>query len=118
MPDSNDFNDSNRETKTAPRLSRLSKISVILPAVAAGMLIALLAFLCVNVNFDLQQSRTDEGFWTVRDLVCCEVADADVPIGVIKQYTFTINEGLEKDTCLAFYTVHQYVEVYIRTACV
>ena len=119
MPDfnnSNDVHDSNKEEKSVSRLSRLSrlsKISVILPAVAAGMLIALLAFLCVNVNFDLQQSRTDEGFWTVRDLVCCEVADADVPIGVIKQYTFTINEGLEKDTCLAFYTVHQYVEVYI-----
>ena len=74
MPDfnnSNDVHDSNKEEKSVSRLSRLSKISVILPAVAAGMLIALLAFLCVTVNFDLQQSRTEEGFWTVRDLVCC-----------------------------------------------
>lgn len=116
MPDfnnSNDVNDSNKEAKAAPRLSRFSKISVILPAVAGGMLLTLLVFLCVTVNFDLQQSRTDEGFLTVRDLVCCEVENADAPIGVMKQYTFTMNEGVEKDTYLAFYTVHQYVEIYI-----
>lgn len=104
MPDSN----SEANSKT-----RLSNISVILPSVAGVMLLALLVFLCSTVNFEVQQSRKNEGFSAVSEYVCCEVENADAPIGVIKEYTFTMNEGLEKDTYLAFYTVHQYVEIYI-----
>ena len=93
--------------------SPLSGISVILSAVAGVLLFALLVFLCVSVNFEVQQSRTDDGFSVVSDFVCREAEYADAPIGVIREYTFTINEGLEKDTYLAFYTVHQYAEIYI-----
>ena len=102
--------DSNREAKST---TRLSKLSVILPAVAGVMLLVLLAFLCVTANFEVQRSRVGEGFSSVSDYVCREVENADAPIGIVKEYTFTINESLEKDTSLAFYTVHQYVEIYI-----
>ena len=102
--------ESNREVEST---TRLSKLSVIFPVIAGVMLLVLLLFLCVTVNFEVQQSRTDEGISTVSDYVCCEVENADAPIGIVKEYTFTINEGLEKDTYLAFYTVHQYVEIYI-----
>lgn len=102
--------DSNRETKLT---TRLSKLSAILPAVAGVMLLVLLVFLCVTANFEVQQSRTGEGFSSVSDYVCREIENADAPIGIVKEYTFTIDEGLEKDTYLAFYTVHQYAEIYI-----
>lgn len=102
--------DSNREAKST---TRLSKLSVILPAVAGVMLLVLLAFLYMTVNFEVEQSRTGEGFSSVNDYVCREVENVDAPIGIVKEYIFTINESLEKDTSLAFYTVHQYVEVYI-----
>ena len=87
--------------------------SVILPVVAGVMLFALLAFLFVNTNFEAQQSRTDDGLAVVGEVSCREVEKADAPIGVIKEYTFTIHEDLKMDTCLSFYTVHQYAEVYI-----
>ena len=58
--------DSNREAKST---TRLSKLSAILPAVAGAMLLALLAFLCVTANFEVQQSRMDEGFSVVTSVV-------------------------------------------------
>ena len=92
---------------------RLSKISVILSVLAGVMLLALLAFLFVTENYVVQQSRTDRGFITVSDYECRELERADTPIGILKEYTFTLGKELEKDTFLAFYTVHQYAEVYL-----
>ena len=77
------------------------------------MLLALLAFLFVTENYVVQQSRTDRGFITVSDYECRELERADTPIGIVKEYTFTLGKELEKDTFLAFYTVHQYAEVYL-----
>ena len=104
--------DSSTEAKSKQSIL-LSRLSVILSVVAGVMLLALLVFLGVTVNFEVHESRTGEGFSAVSDYVCCEVENADAPIGIVKEYTFTINEGLEKDTYLAFYTVHQYVEIFI-----
>lgn len=91
----------------------LSRLSVVLSVVAGVMLFALLVFLGVTANFEIQQSRTGDGLVIVGENSCREIENADAPIGVIKEYTFIINEGLERDTYLSFYTVHQYSEVYI-----
>ena len=104
--------DSSPEIKSKPAI-RLSRLSVILSVVAGVMLFALLAFLAVNDNLEIQQSRADDGKVVFGEDSCSEVENADAPIGIVKEYTFTINEDLEKDTYLSFYTVHQYVEVYI-----
>ena len=104
--------DSSTETKSKQTIS-LSRLSVILPAAASVMLFVLLVFLGVTANFEIQQSRTGDSLVVVGENSCREVENADAPIGVIKEYTFTIDEGLERDTYLSFYTVHQYAEVYI-----
>lgn len=100
-------------TKTDKTTTRLSTISIICSAVAALVLVALLVFLCLIDNVEVQQSRTDSGYTRVSDYSCREVESADAPIGVLKEYTFTINAELNRDTYLAFYTVHQYVDVYL-----
>ena len=91
----------------------LSKIFVILPVVAGILLFALLLCLCVSPNFEKQQNRTGDSFTVVKDYKLREVKREDAPVGLVKEYTFTLHEALKTDTCLAFYTVHQYVEVYI-----
>ncbi len=102
--------DSNREVKSTTILSRMS---VILTVSAGVMLFGLIVFLGVTVNIEIQQSRTDDGFAAANNYVCREVENEDAPIGIIKEYTFTLDEDFERDTYLSFYTVHQYVEVYI-----
>lgn len=105
--------DSRKETKSK-RTIALSGLSVILPSVAGVMLFVLLVFLGVTANFEIYQSRTGDGLMVVGGNSCREVENANAPIGVIKEYTFTIDKGLERDTYLSFYTVHQYAEVYIE----
>ena len=96
--------DSNREVKSTTILSRMS---VILTVSAGVMLFGLIVFLGVTVNIEIQQSRTDDGFAAANNYVCREVENEDAPIGIIKEYTFTLDEDFERDTYLSFYTVHQ-----------
>ena len=42
-----------------------------------------------------------------------EVEDENTPIGVKKEYRFTLDPDLSEDTHLAFYIVHQYVGVWL-----
>ncbi|MGN0507026.1 MAG: sensor histidine kinase [Lachnospiraceae bacterium] len=91
----------------------LSKLSVLLSVVAGLALAVLLLLLCVTENAEVSRSRADSGFVRVEDYSCLEIPDADTPIGVRKEYTFFLGEELDSDTHLAFYTVHQYVEVYL-----
>ena len=42
-----------------------------------------------------------------------EVAGPDPPIGAVREYQLNLNGLTGRDGCLAFYTVHQCVEVYI-----
>lgn len=95
------------------RRDALSIISVALSIVAGGALIMLLVSLFLMDNVAIEQSRKDSGFETVEDYSCQEIEDDDAPIGVRKEYTFSINKMLDNDTHLAFYTVHQYVDVYL-----
>lgn len=104
---------SNMPSQNSKDTDCLSKISYILPALTGGILFALLLYLCFSVNMQIQQERHADDFFIVSDYECLEVEDPDAPIGVIKQYRFIFDKELEKDTYLSFYTVHQYVEIYI-----
>lgn len=91
----------------------LSKISILLMFAAGLALMVLLGLLCVTDNVEIKRSRNDSGFSRIDDYSCREIRDADAPIGVRKEYTFFLSNTLESDTHLAFYTVHQYVDVFL-----
>ena len=67
--------DSSTETKSKQTIS-LSRLSVILPAAAGVMLFALLVFLGVTANLEIQQSRTGDGLAAVGEVSCREVENA------------------------------------------
>ncbi|MGN0169106.1 MAG: sensor histidine kinase [Acetatifactor sp.] len=104
--------DSERKAKPQGNIN-LSKISNIMSVLAGLAVMVLLVCLGVTDNVDVQQSRTDSGFERIEDYSCLEVEDTNAPIGVRKDYTFFLNEILHSDMHLAFYTVHQYVDVYL-----
>ena len=102
-----------KKMKNTERTMGLPKLSGIL-AIAAGLLTtAILIYLCVMDNTKVWQNRTAPGFIRVEDYACREVESVEAPIGVIKEYTFTMGDMPSPDTYLAFYTVHQYVDVYV-----
>lgn len=90
-----------------------SKISFLLSVATGIVLVVFLVYLGVIDNTEVSQRRTDKGFSVIDNYTCVEISDDDTPIGVKKEYTFYLNEALENDVHLAFYTVHQYVDVYL-----
>lgn len=91
---------------------RQRKLSVMIPALAGIMLVVLLAVLWCSDNLLIQNNREESGFFEVQDISCREVAAPETPIGLIREYSFQLTE-LQRDTTLAFYTVHQYARVFI-----
>ncbi|MGM9601756.1 MAG: sensor histidine kinase [Faecousia sp.] len=104
--------DSHKEVPTKAA-SRFNKVSIMIYAAAGVALIVLLLSLSIMENLLVQDSQGNKSFTVVNDYVCRELDRDDTPIGVIKEYTIPISPTLNHDTHLAFYTVHQYVDVYI-----
>ena len=91
---------------------RINRLSVILPVASGVLLMVFLLFLLITDSVSITRVREIQNFTHVEDVDCVEVKDDKTPLGVVKKYSFEV-QNIEHDTYLAFYTVHQYVEVYI-----
>lgn len=91
---------------------RINRLSVILPVASGVLLVVFLLFLLITDSVSITSVREIQNFTHVEDVNCVEVKDDKTPLGVVKKYSFEV-QNIEHDTYLAFYTVHQYVEVYI-----
>ena len=60
-----------------------------------------------------EAARTEASLTGITDITVTEKEVDGAPIGVVKEYRFTLEDPLRGDTGLAFYTVHQYVTVKI-----
>ena len=100
------------EENKSKRNHLLSRLSICMAAAACALMLAVLVFLGVNTNLEVQSSRSGDDTVSVVEASCREVLDGKTPTGIAQLYTFTVKE-MERDTCLSFYTVHQYAEVYI-----
>lgn len=84
-------------------------------SMAAGLILtAFLASLFLLDNLEIQSTRVDAEFSIIQNSICREIESADAPAGVLEEYTFILDDTLSNDTHLAFYTVHQYVKVYLE----
>ena len=110
MSDSQKAQQAQKTQKTQKTQQTLSFWFTILATVGV---LALLILLGVTDNAAVIQTRKENGFTRVENYTCQEIADANAPIGVRKEYTFTLEDNIATDTTLAFYTVHQYVEVWL-----
>lgn len=90
------------------------KISFWLTIISAIAVTALIILLGVTDNAEVTQTRNENGFTCVENYKCQEIPDDNAPIGIRKEYTFTLDNNIDTGTTLAFYTVHQYVEVWIE----
>lgn len=103
------------ENRNRPQRKRtLAKDSIWMYAAAGLALMIFLALLNMSDHVEIIQSRKDPGYSGIREISCREVRDDSAPAGVKKEYEFSLSDTLENDTYLAFYTVHQYVRVYLE----
>lgn len=97
----------------SPKRINLSRISFWLSVAAGAAVAVLLIMLWMTDDIEVWHTRTDAGFVMIEDDSCREIEDADAPIGVKKEYTFTLGEEIDSGTHLAFYIVHQYADVWL-----
>lgn len=94
-----------------PHSGKIRKVTLLLVAVTVLTLFGLLENIFVTDGVKRTETRTVSSLVQVRDVKKKEKAVAGTPIGVVNRYDFTLNQHLSGDSCLAFYTVHQYVKV-------
>ena len=99
--------------KSTKRPSRLSRISFGMAMTAGIVMAVFLTLINMKDQVKVQQERDDRGYFVVEDDICTETEDVNAPIGVRKNYTFYLSDTEKEDTHLAFYTVHQYVKVWL-----
>ena len=82
-----------------------------------GVLVVLFMAFCVYMlvaeHNEIYTVRSEASYMTVTDAQVTEIKDTSAPIGVRKQYSFTVDNSNIGDASLIFYTVHQFAEVQI-----
>ena len=97
--------------KDSTKMKKRNWVSVLMAGLAVS-LILLLAWLAVYKNVSVSATREMQGALEASfDLQ--EVSDPESPIGVAREYRLHIKDSLKQDGYLSFYTVHQYVEVFV-----
>lgn len=95
-----------------------SRISVAASCTVGVISLLLLFYLAMSQNVQIQRTRPGESYIRIEEYTREELQDTSAPAGVLVEYRFRISEDLDRDCSLAFYTVHQYVEVYFDEECV
>jgi len=78
---------------------------------------AFLGYLHMNDNIEEWSARPEGDFLYIRNPSCKEVEKQDTPLGVVKEYQFSLKESMnaeKKHGYLCFQADHQYVDVYIE----
>lgn len=97
-------------TKRTPRLSRISFWVAMIAGISMAVFLTQIA---VKDKVKVQQEREKRDYFAVENYTCTETKDMDAPIGIRKNYTLYLDDTVKEDTSLAFYTVHQYVRVWL-----
>ena len=95
-----------------------SRISVAASCTVGVISLLLLFYLAMSQNVQIQRTRPGESYIRIEEYTREELQDTSAPAGVLVEYRFRISEDWDRDCSLAFYTVHQYVEVYFDEECV
>lgn len=84
----------------------------LLPVLFWAALCGLLMYLSAVRNVDHVSAREEPGL-TELSYEIWQEPDPNGPIGITREYRISLGQEPDRGDCLAFYTVHQYVEVYI-----
>ena len=92
---------------------KTNKISTISALIAGALICFLIVILGTIDNVKTISVRHDNRVVQVENYSCDRVEKEDTPAGVVDIYRFKLSDNLPEGQHLAFYTMHQYTEVYI-----
>lgn len=80
-------------------------------AVVCVLFFAFAVYMCCCENSRVYQARPLRSYDVISQYTVTDLSDKTAPVGVRKQYRFSLGNLNTNDNSLAFYVVHQYVEV-------
>ena len=92
--------------------NKSEKIIPMLYGMLAFVSVMLLLVISQTENIETFAARNEQGQQTVENVAFLETEDISAPAGLLQTYRWTLPDQIEESCCLAFYTVHQYAEVY------
>lgn len=95
-------------------LTKLSKIRTAVMVCSFTVIVILLSYLLTIRNNDIMNTRANSGLSKITDYTCTEISAPDTPLGIKKEYRFKADGNYKTGSCIGFYIVHQYAEVYIN----
>lgn len=92
---------------------KLQKILLMASMAAMGFFLFIMGRTLLAGDAHIMNTRKNEGYQVISSVSYKEFARDDAPLGVVKTYRFPLDSSLHRATHLAFYTIHQYVDVYL-----
>ena len=93
--------------------ARANRIVLVMVLVTVGLLGILLSRSLLKGDAYIMNTRETGNYQIVSSASYRESASKEAPLGIVKSYRFLLNESMCPATHLAFYTIHQYVDVYV-----
>lgn len=92
---------------------RKNRTLKIVYGISVFLVTVLMLWLGIMEQPDLFEKRNVSRYRTVSGYLHEEEKREDTPVGVVQVYRFPLENLKPDDECLAFYVVHQYVDVYL-----
>ena len=93
--------------------AKANRIVLVMVLVTVGLLGILLSRSLLKGDAYIMNTRETGNYQIVSSASYRESASKEAPLGIVKSYRFLLNESMCPATHLAFYTIHQYVDVYV-----
>lgn len=91
---------------------KLQRFGAICYAIISVLFLALFLYMGHFEGVSIQKTRNTDSTYIVENYTMEEIEDPSAPIGIRKEYRWTMDRADTGDTTLAFYLVHHYAEVY------
>lgn len=92
--------------------SKLQIVSVISYVIIGILFTLLFIYMGISEHISIQKVRDSRTYRAIANYSVKEIEDPSAPIGIRKEYSWTMDSITTNDTTLAFYVVHHYAEVY------
>lgn len=91
----------------------LQGAAAILFGIATVLFVAFFFYIGFSENVSIDSARHSHSYTYVQNYTVESVANPDTPIGQQTVYRWTLDDIPNSESCLCFYLVHHYAEVYI-----
>ena len=94
--------------------SKLSRAVIISYAIVSLLFLAFFIYMALFEHVSVYSERETRTCTAIEDYSVEEIKDPEAPVGIRKEYRFTLEQLGTNENSLGFYLVHHYAEVYFN----